>query len=56
MQIYPVRVSLSNAEEVLQFIKLSLELGGFPLCKPIYEDDFVIARVQKMIDVQKMLI
>ena len=42
---YPVYVHAQNADDVVEFMKLSLEMGGFPLCDAIYEDESIIARV-----------
>ena len=33
LKTYPVMVNEQNVDQFIKFMKLSLEMGGFPLCK-----------------------
>lgn len=46
---FPVYVHAQNADDVVDFLMLSLEMGGFPLCDAVYEDESMIGRVQSKI-------
>ena len=54
IETYPLKINSQNVTDAKNFIKLSLNLGGFPLCDPIYEEDAEISSaILKMIDLQK---
>ena len=38
LTMYPVYLHEQNTDDFVAFMRLSLEMGGFPLCDVIYED------------------
>ena len=39
---YPMYVHLDNANDAVEFVTLSIELGGFPLVDAVFEDNSII--------------
>ena len=48
-------VFCQNAIDATNFVELSLELGGFPLVDPIFEDNTSISAVLQLCNLQKIL-